>query len=103
MDTRETASHLSASSCTSIFQSCQNSQITLSCVCCKSSVGLLLIPGPPRRDLPQIIDYIRVKAEIGELEKKSIDWSRKIEIAGKTSALHELLFGYMLSQLTSSI
>lgn len=35
------------------------------------------------RDLPQIIDYIRVKADIGELEKKGTDWQRKIEIAGE--------------------
>ncbi len=32
-------------------------------------------------DLPQIIDYIKVKAEIGDLEKKLTDWGRKIEIA----------------------
>ena len=36
------------------------------------------------RDLPQIIDYIRVKADIGDLEKKAIDWQRKIEIAGES-------------------
>ena len=33
------------------------------------------------RDLPEIIEYIKVKAEIGDLEKKITDWGRKIEIA----------------------
>ncbi len=45
-----------------------------------------------RRDLPQIIDYIKVKAEIGDLEKKLTDWSRKIEIAemdqARTKKIH---------------
>ena len=44
------------------------------------------------RDLPQIIDYIKVKAEIGDLEKKLTDWGRKIEIAemdqARTKKIH---------------
>lgn len=47
------------------------------------------------RDLPQIIDYIKVKAEIGELEKKLTDWGRKIEIAemdqARTKKIHSAL------------
>ncbi|DBB12846.1 hypothetical protein WJX82_007039 [Trebouxia sp. C0006] len=43
-------------------------------------------------DLPQIIDYIKVKAEIGDLEKKLTDWGRKIEIAemdqARTKKIH---------------
>lgn len=31
-------------------------------------------------DQPQIMDYIRVKHEVAELEKQVIDWQRKIEI-----------------------
>ena len=44
------------------------------------------------RDLPQIIDYIKVKAETGDLEKKLTDWGRKIEIAemdqARTKKIH---------------
>lgn len=47
------------------------------------------------RDLPQIIDYIRVKADIGDLEKKAIDWQRKIEIAGKALGLQHLQRHYL--------
>lgn len=47
------------------------------------------------RDLPQIIDYIKVKAEIGDLEKKLTDWGRKIEIAdmdhARTKKIHSAL------------
>ncbi|KAL3150474.1 hypothetical protein ABBQ32_000298 [Trebouxia sp. C0010 RCD-2024] len=46
-------------------------------------------------DLPQIIDYIKVKAEIGDLEKKLTDWGRKIEIAdmdhARTKKIHSAL------------
>lgn len=30
---------------------------------------------------PQVIDYIRLKSDVGEFEKKAVDWERKIEIA----------------------
>ena len=31
-------------------------------------------------ELPQVIDYIKLKAEVSELLKKRSDWERKIEI-----------------------
>ena len=45
------------------------------------SMGLFSLQRAGCRDLPQIIDYMKVKAEIGDLEKKLTDWGRKIEIA----------------------
>ena len=30
---------------------------------------------------PQVLDYIKLKAEVHELEKKELDWQRKNEIA----------------------
>jgi len=30
---------------------------------------------------PQVLDYIKLKADVADLEKKSIDWERKVEIA----------------------
>ncbi|GMH44755.1 hypothetical protein BSKO_12707 [Bryopsis sp. KO-2023] len=41
---------------------------------------------------PQIRDYLRVKAEVTELEHKAIDWRRKIEIAEmENTRLHRVL------------
>ena len=31
---------------------------------------------------PRVIDYIRLKAEVSELESKQLDWMRRLEIAG---------------------
>ena len=36
-------------------------------------------------ELPEVMDYIRIKADISELEKKVSDWKRKLEIAGMKS------------------
>lgn len=33
------------------------------------------------REQPQIGDYLKVKAEVMELEHKVVDWKRKIDIA----------------------
>ena len=30
---------------------------------------------------PRVIDYIRLKAEVSELESKQLDWTRRLEIA----------------------
>ena len=30
---------------------------------------------------PRVIDYIRLKAEVSELENKQLDWVRRLEIA----------------------
>ncbi|KAK9829189.1 hypothetical protein WJX72_004391 [[Myrmecia] bisecta] len=37
-------------------------------------------------DRPQILDYIKLKAEVHELEKKQSDWERKLEIAEMDAA-----------------
>ena len=36
-------------------------------------------------ELPEVMDYIRLKADITELEKKMADWERKVEIASMRS------------------
>lgn len=33
------------------------------------------------RDQPQTLDYIRLKHEVGELQKQAADWQRRIEVA----------------------
>ena len=33
------------------------------------------------REQPEIMDYIRLKAAVTDLEKKTVDWERKNEIA----------------------
>ena len=32
-------------------------------------------------ELPNVMDYIKLKAEVSDLRKKKGDWERKIEIA----------------------
>ena len=34
----------------------------------------------PRRDNPSVMDYIRLKAEVVDLEKQASEWRRKIEL-----------------------
>lgn len=48
---------------------------------CMKKAHFALSPVCVCRDLPEIIEYIKVKADIGDLEKKLTDWGRKIEIA----------------------
>lgn len=44
-------------------------------------MGFLTYLSGIHRTRPQIIDYIRLTAEVHELEKKVTDWERKNEIA----------------------
>lgn len=37
-------------------------------------------PPPPPSDTPTIMDYIKLKHEVTELEKQLVDWRRKIDI-----------------------
>ena len=45
----------------------------------------VLIQEQEDAELPEVMDYLRVKADISELEKKVSDWNRKLEIASMKS------------------
>lgn len=38
------------------------------------------------REQPQIIEYIKLKAQVAELQKEAADWQRKIEVAQTAAA-----------------
>jgi hypothetical protein len=38
------------------------------------------------REQPQIIDYIKLKAQVAELQKEAADWQRKLEVAQAAAA-----------------
>lgn len=38
------------------------------------------------REQPQIIEYIKLKAQVAELQKEAADWQRKIQVAQTAAA-----------------
>lgn len=47
-----------------------------------------------RSEQPQIMEYIKLKAQVAELQKEATDWQRKLEVAQTAAARGQSGSGY---------